>query len=118
MVLNIVLNVLGTISFKYSALRQNEAPANAATIFTFSKPALLWFGLANLLGFFGTVAFAKLLRYLPLSLAFTITGALTFLSVNIFGAMMLFHETVTPVQWGGVAFLLIGLAMISTGIKA
>lgn len=108
MTLMIGFNTASAISFKFAALRQNEQ---------LLKVALIWFIAANALGFVSAISFQQLLRYMPLNLAFAITGALWFLCVQVFGALLIFHETITLLQWVGVCFLIVGLIMISAGIR-
>jgi multidrug transporter EmrE-like cation transporter len=79
---------------------------------------LAWQIFGNLAGFVGVLAFTGLMRYVPLSVGFGITGGLGFVAVQVLGARLFFHEPIRPVQWLGSALVIVGIALIASSAKA
>lgn len=98
--LNLAFNVLANTSFKFSATAAGW------------KGFLAWQVVGNLAGFITVLTLTGLLKYLPLSLAYPTTMGLAILGVQIVAARWIFRETIRPVQWLGVLFIVVGLWLI------
>jgi multidrug transporter EmrE-like cation transporter len=94
---NIVFNILAITSFKLSALRENW------------KVFLIWQVVGNLAGFLTVLTLTGLLKYLDLHVAFPITTGLAIIGVQLVGAKLIFHESITPQQWFGTLCILTGV---------
>lgn len=98
--LNLACNVLANASFKFSAMATNW------------RGFLAWQVAGNLAGFITVLTLTGLLKYLPLSLAYPTTMGLAILGVQVIAARWIFHETILPAQWLGVAFIIAGIWLI------
>lgn len=97
---NLLFNVIANASFKVSAFSPTWSGF------------LAWQVVGNLAGFITVLTLTGLLRYVPLSVAFPITTALSLLGVQIVAGGLVFHETITTNQWLGALFLVIGIILI------
>jgi multidrug transporter EmrE-like cation transporter len=80
------------------------------------QPFLAWSPgqvLGNLAGLITVITLTWLLRTVPLNVAFPITTGLAVIGVQVFSARMLFHESISPAQWLGTLFIVVGIALIS-----
>jgi multidrug transporter EmrE-like cation transporter len=101
----IACTAASNVSFKWSAL----SPA--------LKGFLWWQLVGNLAGFMSVLSFTFLLRFIPLYLAYAVTAGLGFISVQVFGAHLIFHEAITATQWFGIALITTGIIVVSLGGK-
>jgi multidrug transporter EmrE-like cation transporter len=69
----------------------------------------------NASGFLGVLALTLAMRVLPLSQAVALSWGLGFVAVQIVGAHFIFRETITLLQWLGVALVTGGIVLISLG---
>jgi drug/metabolite transporter (DMT)-like permease len=54
-----------------------------------------------------------LLRFLPLSVVSPVTTGLTVIGVQVLAAWLLFHETISSVQWFGTLLVVLGIVLIA-----
>ncbi len=73
---------------------------------------LTWQVAGNLAGLGTVLTLTALLRFLPLHVAFTITTGLAVVGVQVVAATVLFHETITPVQWLGSLLGVVRIGLI------
>ncbi len=76
---------------------------------------LLWQAVGSAFGLGAQVTFAGLVRFLSLRVANAIGIGLAFVSAQIFGAFVFFHEPFAPVQWIGTALVFAGILLIALG---
>ncbi len=100
---NLALVALSNISFKFSAISPDW------------RRVLFWQLIGNIAGFGGVITFTLALRQIPLSIAFALSAGLGFVLVEVVGALLIFHETITTIQWLGVALVTGGIVLISQG---
>ncbi len=98
---NMLFNILANTSFKYSAMSQSW------------RGFLTWQVLGNLAGLITVITLTFLLRSVPLNVAFPITTGLAVIGVQVIAARLLFHESISPAQWLGTLFIVIGIVLIS-----
>ena len=101
--LNQGFNVAATIGFARSGL------ADSLTSFVGWQIVGSAFGLGT------QITFAGMVRFLSLRFANAIGIGLAFVSVQIFGAYVSFHEPFTAAQWFGTVFVFIGILFIALG---
>jgi drug/metabolite transporter (DMT)-like permease len=93
----------------------------AATLFALSGRADRWrtFIVLQILGgFFGIfiqVSFAGMVRYASFPFANAAGFGLAFVSAQIFSAAVILKEPISPLQWLGSAFVLVGVLLVSLG---
>lgn len=97
---NLLFNVIANASFKISAHSPNW------------RQFLIWQVIGNLSGFITVLTLTGLLRYIPLSIAFPVTTGLAVIGVQVLAAAWFFQETVTPTQWMGTVFVVLGILLI------
>jgi len=102
-VTNLAMVVTSNVSFKYSALSPGW------------RGFLAWQVAGNLAGFASVLTLTALLRHIPLHIAFALSAGLGFVLVEVVGARLIFHETITDVQWLGVTLVAGGIVLISQG---
>lgn len=71
-----------------------------------------WQIVGNLAGFVAVLAFTRLLRYLPLHIAFPLTQGLAVVAVQLLAAQILFREEIRPLQWLGTTLVAAGIVLI------
>jgi len=98
---NMLFNIIANTSFKYSALSPSW------------RGLFGWQVVGNLAGLITVITLTWLLRSVPLNVAFPITTGLAVIGVQVFAARMLFHESISPTQWLGTLFVVVGIALIS-----
>ena len=96
-----IFNIVANASFKAAALSPN------------------WRGFltrqvaGNLAGFLTVLALTGLLRFIPLAVAFPVTTGLAVIGVQVAAASMIFHESISPVQWLGTGVIVIGIFLVA-----
>jgi len=98
---NLAFTVLSNVGFKWSALSTDW------------RGFITWQVVGNLAGFLSVLAFTALLRLISLHLAFAVTAGLGFLAVQVIGAHLIFHESVTRGQWLGIVLITGGIALVA-----
>jgi multidrug transporter EmrE-like cation transporter len=76
---------------------------------------LRWQIVGNLCGFLGVLCFTGLVRHVPLSVGYGITAGLGFVLVQVMAARLFFNEPIRPLQWLGVALVVMGIVLIAAG---
>lgn len=76
---------------------------------------LLWQAIGSVFGLGAQVTFAGLARFLSLRVANAIGIGLAFVSAQVFGAFVFFHEPFHPTQWFGTALVFVGILFIALG---
>ena len=76
---------------------------------------LLWQAIGSAFGLGAQVTFAGLARFLSLRVANAIGIGLAFVSAQVFGAFVFFHEPFAPVQWFGTGLVFAGILLIALG---
>ncbi|HIC93911.1 MAG TPA: hypothetical protein EYP09_06660 [Anaerolineae bacterium] len=99
----LILVIASNIGLKLSALSQEL------------RGFLWWQAVGNALGFLGVLTLTLLLRLMPLHLAYALTYGLSFVGVQVVGARLFFREAIAPVQWLGIAFIAVGIVIVSLG---
>lgn len=97
---NLLFNIVANASFKVSADSRTW------------RAFLLWQVVGNLAGFITVLTLTGLLRHIPLHVAFPLTTGLAVVGVQVGAARLLFHESITPVQWIGTLLVVIGILFI------
>jgi multidrug transporter EmrE-like cation transporter len=97
---NLFFNILANTGFKLSA--------NSASWRGF----LAWQVVGNLSGFIAVLNLTGAMRFIPLHVAYPISAGLTVIGVQLFAARLLLHEAVTPAQWLGTLFVVVGIVLI------
>lgn len=101
--LNLVMVVVSNLCFRWSA----GAPA---------WRAFLGYQIAgNLAGLVAVLALTFVLRYLPLNMAYALTAGLGFVLVQVVASRLVLGESVTVLQWAGVALIVLGIVLIFSG---
>jgi multidrug transporter EmrE-like cation transporter len=95
--LNLAFTILASAAFRLSAWG-----ATWRTI-------LGWQVVGNVAGLVTVVTLTGLLRHMPLSIAFAVTTGLSVLGVQVVATSSLFHEPISPLQWTGSMFIMIGI---------
>jgi multidrug transporter EmrE-like cation transporter len=102
-VANVLFNVIANAAFKVSAGSRTW------------REFLFWQVIGNAAGLITVLTLTGLLRYLPLGVVFPFTTGLMVIGVQIGAAHWLFHEPITPVQWGGTLLVTVGIVLIGSG---
>jgi multidrug transporter EmrE-like cation transporter len=97
---NLLFNIISNASLKVSADSRTW------------RQFLLWQVAGNATGFITVLTLTGLLRFLPLHIAFPLTTGLTVIGVQVAAAHWLFHEPITPAQWLGTLFVVVGILLI------
>ena len=100
---NQVFNVGATTGFALSG--------RAGSTYVF----LLWQAVGSAFGLGAQVTFAGLARFLSLRVANAIGIGLAFVSAQVFGAFVFFHEPFAPTQWFGTGLVFVGILFIALG---
>lgn len=103
LLVNVAFNVIANVGFKRSAIG------------AWPRDFFVWQGVGNVAGFFAVIALTIVMRYISLAQALAFSWGLGFIAVQVFGARLLLHEAITPVQWAGVALIGGGLVLVSMG---
>ena len=104
----IVADSAAHLLFKSAATHLPEPQATLPWLLMVAQSLRFWAAVACLIVTFGL--WMLVLRRAKLSLAFPVT-ALTFVGV-IGGSMLLFHETIAPWQYAGIALIVVGVALL------
>jgi multidrug transporter EmrE-like cation transporter len=100
-ILNFLFNVISNSSFKLSAQSANW------------RWFIFWQIVGNLAGFITVLTLTALLRYLPLNITLPITMGLTIIGVQVLSSNLFFHEKISPTQWLGTLFIVVGIIFVS-----
>ena len=100
--LNVTFAVVANTSFKLSA----TAPP---------RQFLFWQVIGNISGLVTVLTLTALLRFIPLNLAWAITGGLGFMAVQVFASRLILNETITQMQWMGVVLISLGIILVAIG---
>ncbi len=76
-----------------------------------------WQALGSLFGLGTQLTFAGMVRYGTVRMANAVGIGLAFVSAEIFGAYLIFHEALTRTQWLGVGCVFIGLLLLASGTR-
>ena len=101
--LNVLLHGVANLSFKFSALSSQL------------RGLVTWQVVGNVSGFIGVLVLTYVMRCLPLSQALAYSWGLGFIATEVVGAYLVLRETITAVQWLGVALISGGLVLVSMG---
>jgi len=101
--LNIVLQMVANLGFKWSALSDKL------------KEFLTWQVVGNVSGFMGVLVLTFVMRFLPLSQALAYSWGLGFVATEVIGARLILNETITVMQWVGVLLITGGVVLVSLG---
>ncbi len=82
------------------------------------KQFLLWQVAANLTSFLGVLALSWVYKTVPVHIAYPLSQALVILSIQVVVARLVFREAVTPWQWAGTAFILVGIVLVTMQAKS
>lgn len=77
------------------------------------KQFLFWQVAANLTSFLGVLALSWVYKTVPVHIAYPLSQALVILSIQIVVARLVFREAITPWQWAGTAFILVGIVLVT-----
>lgn len=93
--------------------------ANASFKLSAASPGLrgflAWQIVGNLAGFITVLTLTGLLRYLPLHVAYPITAGLAVVGVQVIAARWFFGEAISPGQWLGALFIIVGIVLVGRG---
>lgn len=98
---NLAFNVLSNAGFKLSAQSSSL------------KQFISWQVVGNLAGFITVLALTGLLVYIPLHIAFPVTTGLAVIGVQLVSGRLFFHEAISPEQWLGALFVVIGIVFLT-----
>ena len=104
----VVADSAAQLMFKAAASHLPEPQATLPWVLMVAQSPRFWVAVACLVVTFGL--WMLVLRRAKLSLAFPVT-ALTFVGV-IGGSMLIFHETIAPLQYAGIALIVVGVALL------
>jgi len=104
----VVSDSAAQLLFKSAAVRLPKPAATFAWMAMVAQSWRVWLAIGCLLLTFGF--WMLVLRRRRLSTAFPVT-ALTFIGV-VAGSSLLFGETITPLQYGGIALIIVGVAAL------
>ena len=104
--LNVVLQTIANVGFKWSALSDKL------------KGFLTWQVVGNVSGFMGVLVLTYVMRFVPLSQAVAFSWGLGFIATEVVGARFILRETITAMQWMGVALITGGILLVSLGRAA
>lgn len=107
-VLFIGIDGAAQVLFKNAAVHLPEPSANVEWIYAAATSLRVWMALACLGVVF--VLWMMILRRLPLATAFPMTAS-TYVVV-VAASRILFDETISPVQYLGIALIVVGVAML------
>jgi multidrug transporter EmrE-like cation transporter len=82
------------------------------------KQFLLWQAAANLTSFLGVLALSWVYKTVPVHIAYPLSQALVIISIQIVVARLVFREAITPWQWAGTAFILVGILLVTMQAKS
>lgn len=102
-VINLLCILFSQVSFKRSALCSNW------------KEILRWQIIGNVLGFISVLSLTALLKFIPLHHATAISMGLGFVFVQVIGARLIFHESVSKMSWTGAGLIVAGIVLVSLG---
>lgn len=100
---NLLFNIVAQAGFKLSANSSHW------------RGFLLWQIVGNLAGFITVLTLTGLLRFIPLSVAYPLTVGLAVVGVQIAAARLLFHESITSLQWLGTLLITFGVLLVCQG---
>lgn len=97
---NLIFNIVANASFKLSAVSPNWLGF------------VTWQILGNLAGFVTVLTLTRLLRFVPLHIAFPVTTGLAIVGVQVIAAGLFFHEAISLAQWLGTLLVVCGIVLI------
>ncbi|HET9763742.1 MAG TPA: EamA family transporter [Casimicrobiaceae bacterium] len=110
-VIFVAMDGAAQILFKYAAINLPEpAPTLAWLYLTVTSPRV-WAALGCLAAVYGV--WMMILRRMPLATAFPITAS-TYVVVVV-AAHILYGETIAPIQYAGIALIVVGVALLRPG---
>jgi multidrug transporter EmrE-like cation transporter len=71
----------------------------------------------NLAGLAGVLVYTGLLRGMPLHLAFPLSRGVGVLGVQLFAAILVFHEVFRPTEAAGVVAVAAGIVLVGLGAR-
>ncbi|MGB9879305.1 MAG: hypothetical protein ACPLRM_00960 [Anaerolineae bacterium] len=102
-VINLLCILFSQVSFKWSAMCSDW------------KGILRWQIIGNVLGFISVLSLTALLKFIPLYHAAAISMGLGFVLVQVVGARLIFHESVSRTSWSGAGLIAAGIVLVSLG---
>nr|MBC7245782.1 hypothetical protein [Chloroflexota bacterium] len=105
-VLNLLCILFSQVSFKWSAISSNSSDW---------KGFLRWQIIGNVLGFVSVLSLTALLKFIPLHHATAISMGLGFVLVQVIGARLIFHESISRTSWSGAGLIATGIVLVSLG---
>ncbi len=102
-VVNLFCILSSNVSFKWSTMSNDW------------KGFLRWQILGNIAGFISVLSLTALLRFISLHHANAITVGLGFVLVQVIGARLIFHESVSKAGWTGAGLIAAGIVLVSLG---
>lgn len=102
-IINLLCILFSQVSFKWSAMSSDW------------KGILRWQIIGNVLGFISVLSLTGLLKFIPLHHATAISMGLSFVLVQVVGAHLIFHETVSRLSWTGAGLIAAGIVLVSLG---
>lgn len=102
-VVNLLCILLSQVSFKWSTMSADW------------KGFLRWQVVGNIAGFISVLSLTALLKFISLHHANAITVGLGFVLVQVIGARLIFHESVSRLGWAGAGLIAAGIVLISVG---
>ena len=110
-VIFIALDAAAQILFKNAAVNLPEPAPTLEWLYLTVTSIRVWAALGCLAGVFGV--WMTILRRLPLATAFPLTAS-TYVVVVV-AAHILYGETIAPVQYAGIALIVVGVALLRPG---
>ncbi|MBC7232128.1 MAG: hypothetical protein H5T68_02640 [Chloroflexi bacterium] len=102
-IINLLCILFSQVSFKWSAMSSDW------------KGILRWQIIGNVLGFISVLSLTALLKFIPLHHATAISMGLGFVLVQVIGARLIFHESVSKASWTGAGLIAAGIVLVSLG---
>ena len=100
---NLLFNIVANTSFKMSAASSGW------------RGFLTWQIVGNLAGLATVLTLTRLLRFVPLHIAYPVTAGLAVIGVQVVAARWLFSETISSTQWLGTVVIVVGIVLIGRG---
>lgn len=110
-VIFVAMDGAAQILFKNAAVNLPEPAPTLQWLYLTVTSIRVWAALACLAGVFGV--WMTILRRLPLATAFPLTAS-TYVVVVV-AADLLYGETIAPVQYAGIALIVVGVALMRPG---
>lgn len=97
---NFMFNIIANSCFKVSTASTNW------------RHFLAWQVAGNIAGLMTVLTLTGVMRYLPLHMAYPVCMGLAVIGVQIVGAYLIFHETISVIQWLGTLLVIFGIVLI------